>query len=47
VNEGGNCPPAAVFIVHWDGARFVVREIDVGLQLEHAVFAPIDIRALP
>jgi hypothetical protein len=48
VNEGGNCPPAAVFIAHWDGARFLVREIDMsGTALEHAAFAPIDIPPLP
>jgi hypothetical protein len=48
-NEGGQspCPPAGVWIVHWDGARFVVREIDIGGQLEHAAFAPIDILPLP
>jgi hypothetical protein len=46
VNEGG-CPTKALFIVHWDGARFVVRAIAVGGQLEHAAFAPIDIPPLP
>jgi len=47
VNEGGACT-AALFIVHWDGARFVVREIDMPrATLEHAAFAPVDIPPLP
>jgi len=50
VANEAKCPPA-LFIVHWDGGRFVVRQIDLeplGVStLEHVAFAPIDIPALP
>jgi hypothetical protein len=46
VNEA-DCPPA-LFIVHWDGGRFVVRQITVPANgLEHVTFPPINIPALP
>ena len=39
--EGG---PPALFVVRWDGGRFVVRKIlDRDNPIEHVVFAPIDI----
>ena len=47
VDEGLGCAPSGVSIVHWDGVRFVVRQIPVGSNLEHVSFAPIDIPALP
>ena len=47
VDEGLGCAPSSVSIVHWDGVRFVVRQIPVGHNLEHVSFAPIDIPALP
>ena len=46
-NEGLGCAPSGVLIVHWDGVRFVIRQIPVGHNLEHVSFAPIDIPALP
>ena len=48
VDEGvdpNECAPGGLYIVHWDGGRFVVRQIAVGGSLEHVVFAPIDIPA--
>ena len=43
--EGG---PPALFVVHWDGGRFVVRRIQTfGTVLEHVTFAPIDIPGQP
>jgi hypothetical protein len=48
VDEGTGGVVASVFIVHWDGGRFVVRQIVTGTSsLEHVVFAPINIPALP
>ena len=39
VNEAG-CPAPGLFIVHWEGGRFVVRQIPIGADLEHVSFAP-------
>ena len=48
VDEGTRAVVPSVFIVHWDGGRFVVRQMATGTaSLEHVVFAPIDIPALP
>lgn len=44
------CVNTGLLIVHWDGGRFVVRQIDLSAfvgSLEHVQFAPIDIPALP
>ena len=46
VDEGRGCAPAGLYIVHWDGGRFVVRQIPLGTELENVTFAPIDIPAL-
>jgi hypothetical protein len=40
------CAAAGVYIVHWEGGRFVVRFIPINTILEHVTFAPIDIPAL-
>ena len=48
VEEGDTGVTAVLLIVHWDGGRFVVREINPGAaSLEHVGFAPINIPALP
>ena len=45
-------PPAKLFVVHWDGAKFVSRSISYirpdnsNGQFEHVTFAPIQIRDL-
>ena len=40
------CAAAGVYIVHWEGGRFVVRLFPINALLEHVTFAPIDIPAL-
>ena len=45
VDEGGGCALSGLYIVHWDGERFVVRQIPIAAELEHVTFAPIDIPA--
>ena len=48
VDEGRGCAVAGLYIVHWEGGRFVVRQIPIATsELEHVTFAPIDIQALP
>jgi hypothetical protein len=47
VDEGGGCAAGGLYVVHWTGAGFVVRQIPIGTSLEHVAFAPIDIPALP
>jgi len=48
VDEGTGAVVPSLFIVHWDGGQFVVRQIVTGTSsLEHVVFAPINIPALP
>lgn len=42
--------PASLFAVHWDGVRFVLREMAMPSAvtwLEHTTFAPIEIPVLP
>jgi len=40
----GQCSDPALYIVHWDGGRFVVQEIPLPGAWEHATFAPIDVQ---
>ena len=50
VDEGVDpigCAVGGSYIVHWEGGRFVVRQIPVGRSLENVQFAPINIPALP
>ncbi len=47
VDESGGCAVGGLYVVHWTGGGFVVRQIPVGTSLEHVTFAPIDIPALP
>ena len=48
VDEGRGCAVAGLYIVHWEGGRFVVRQIPIATsELEHVTFAPMDIPALP
>ena len=48
VDEGRGCALAGLYLVHWEGGRFVVRQIPIATaELEHVTFAPIDIPALP
>ena len=48
VDEGRGCAVAGLYIAHWEGGRFVVRQIPIATsELEHVTFAPMDIPALP
>ena len=47
VDEAQGCALAGVYVVHWTGGGFVVRQIPIGVVMEHVVFAPINIPALP
>jgi len=42
VNEAINSPNA-LFIAHWTGGAFVMRQLSFGGSFEHVAFAPIDI----
>lgn len=46
-SDPAGCAAPGVYIVHWEGGRFVVRFIFINALLEHVTFAPIDIPALP
>jgi hypothetical protein len=45
VDVGEGCAEGGLYVVHWTGSGFVVRQIPIGPHLEHVQFAPIDIRA--
>jgi len=48
VDEGRGCALAGLYVVHWEGGWFVVRQIPIATsELEQVTFAPIDIPALP